>query len=234
MATRLELRTRARIRADQDNSTFADDNSYNYWLDEAAKETWYDLIQAGWPINFSFQEGTASAQLTTLGISGTVAFIRGVYRKDSGGYVELSRVQEGQRAGMLAQAGNTPTSYDVRIDPTNGPTLELLPAPGAGVIYRVEYILEHPGFLASDATVWYGPARSDELLVLSAAAKAARKEGNDQGASQLDRERLLMLEKVTNMASWFDMRNSPKIRDVGSMTKLDPFAYQVDGLDPIG
>lgn len=232
MATRLELRTRARLRADQDNSTFPDDTSYNYWLDEGAKAVWYDLIQAGWPINFSFQEGTATAQLTTLGISGTVAFIRGVYRKDNGGYVELARIQEGQRAGMLAMAGNTPTAYDVRIDPTNGPTLELLPAP-SGMTYRVEYILEHPGF-ASDSTVWYGPARSDELIVLHAAAKALRKEGDVQGAAQLDQEYAQRLEHVISMASWFDMRNPPKIRDVGSMSKLDPFAYQVDGLDPIG
>jgi hypothetical protein len=232
VATRADLRTRARIRADQTNSTFAQDTEYNYWLDEGAKETWYDLIQAGWPINFTALEGTASANPTVLGISGTVAFIRGVYRRDGNGYYELERIQEGQRAGLISPNGGTiPSCYDVRIDPTSGPVLEMLPAPSS-VQYRVEYILEHPGF-ASDSTVWYGPARSDELIVLSAAAKAMRKEGNDQGAAQLDRERALLLEKVTGMASWFDMRNPPKIRDVESMKRFaDPFRYQVDGIDP--
>ncbi len=226
MATRADMRTRARVRADQDNSTFPTDDAYNVWMDEGAKETWYDLIQAGWPVSFSSQEGTATGQFTVLGISGVVAFVRGVYRKDNGGYCELHRVPEGQRAGLLLQAGNTPAYYQVLIDPTNGPTLELLPAP-SGTLYHIDYTLEYPGF-ADDAAVWYGPARSDELIVLSAAAKGMRKEGNDQGAAQVDRERALLLEKVTGMASWFDMRNPPTIRDVNSMPRLSPFDYQVD------
>jgi hypothetical protein len=226
MATQSELRTRARIRADQDNSEFPTDTQYNYLLDEAAKETWYDLVQSGWPINFAVTNKTATgSNPITLGVSGTVAFIRGVYFISGGTYTELSRVQEGERAALMSTSGSPATHYDVRIDPTNGPVLELLPLPSSGQ-YRVEYIVEHPGLAT---TSWYGPARSDELVVLKAAAKGCRKEGNDQGAAQLDREYAILLEKVQDMGSWFNMRHSARIRDVGNPLgpTRDPFDYDV-------
>jgi hypothetical protein len=227
MATRLQIRTRARIRADQDDSTFPDDTEYNYLIDEAVKDVWYDLIQAGWPINFAAATKTATgSNPITLGISGTVAFIRGVYYINGSTFDELKRVNEGDRASLMSRTGGPATHYDVRIDPTNGPVLELLPLPSSGS-YRVEYITEHPG-LASDVTEWYGPARSDELVVLCTAAKAMRKEGNDQGAQQVTREYGYMLDKVQAMASWFDMRNSGSIRDVGPLEmQRGDFDYDV-------
>lgn len=229
MATRAQLRTRARTRADQDDSTFPSDTEYNDFLDEAAKETWYDLVQAGWPINFATVDKTAAGtNPITLGVSGTIAFIRGVSYVNGTTRHELKRLNEGDRATLESVSGTTQAShYEVRIDPTNGPVLELLPLPSSGT-YRVQYVLEHPGF-AGESTEWYGPGRSDELLVLRAAAKGCRKEGNDQGAAQLDREYLLLLEKVQNMASWFDMRNPATIRDVGNMLDVgrDPFDYDV-------
>lgn len=227
MATRSEIRTRARIRADQTNSTFPTDTEYNYLIDEAAKETWFDLVQAGWPINFSTVDKTAAgSNPITLGV-GDVAFVRGVFYVSGGAVMELDRVQEGERAALMSTSGGQATHYDVRVDPTNGAVVELLPLPSSGT-YRVHYIVEHPG-LATDGTSWYGPARSDELLVLKAAAKGCRMEGNDQGAVQLDREYAILLDKVQNMASWFNMRHSARIRDVADPLggTRDPFDYDV-------
>ncbi len=213
MATKAELRIRARTRADQDNSTFPTDTQYDLFITEAAKDTWYDLIHAGWPVNFTQVDLNPTSQTTALGVSGTVAFIRGVYRKDGGQFTELARIEEGQRAGLMSlAAGNQSSYYDVRTDPTSGPILELLPVPSGGV-YRVEYILEYPGF-ASDSTAWIGPARSDELIVLGAATKGCLKEGQKEDAQILMAERTMLLDKVTSMASWFDMRNPPRVRDV--------------------
>lgn len=232
MATRAIIRTRARIRADQTDSTFPTNAEYDYLIDEAAKEAWFDLVGSGWPINFATLDKAVATNPITLGISGTVAFIRGVYFIEGGTYHELRRVQEGDRAALMSETGAArPSQYDVRIDPTNGPVLELLPQPASGTA-RIEYILEHPGF-AADGTEWYGPARSDELIVLRAAAKAMRKEGNDQGAAQLDREYDVLLSKVQSMAGWFNMRHSAMIRDVGDPTGVSP--RSADGFDyPIG
>ena len=228
MATRATIRTRARIRADQDDSTFPDDTEYNYLIDEAAKEVWFDLVQAGWPVNFSAVDKTATGtNPITLGVSGTIAFIRGVFHNNGGVWEELDRVPEGKRAGLMSTTGASAGYYDVRVDPTNGPVLELLPLPSSGT-YRVHYILEHPGFTL-DSDVWYGPARSDELVVLKAAAKGCRKEGNDQGAAVLDQEFAILMTKVQNMAGWFNMRHSVSIRDVGDSTagRRDGFDYDV-------
>jgi hypothetical protein len=227
MTTRAQIRTFARTRADQDDATFPSDTEYNLYIDSAAKEVWFDLIQAGWPINFAVANKTATGtNPITLGISGTVAFIRGVYRVNGGRYEELHRVNEGHRAGLMTTGDAS--HYDVRIDPTNGPVLELLPLPSSGT-YRVEYILEHPGFDA-DGTSWYGPARSDDLIVLKAAAWGCRKEGNDQGAAQLDREYVVLLDKVQTMAARFDMKNGHSIRDVADPignARRDSFDYDV-------
>jgi hypothetical protein len=226
MATRAQLRTRARTRADQDDSTFPSDTEYNDWLDEAAKEVWYDLIQAGWPINFSEASKTATgSNPLALGVTG-VAFVRGVFRLSSGRYIELARLNEGDRGTLMGRSGDA-SYYNVRIDPALGAVVELLPLPSSGT-YVIQYVPEHPGF-AADATEWYGPARSDELLTLKAAAKGCRKEGNDQGAMALDREYLMLLDKVQSMSSWFDMRNAATVRDVVDPigARKDPFDFDV-------
>lgn len=218
MATRSDLRTRARLRADQDASTFPTDTQFNYWIDEACREVFYDLVRAGWPI--SFYSGTVAAAASFLTLSGAfaetnpVAFIRGVYCVQGGTYHELKRLNEGDRAGLYSSTGaSMPSHYDVRIDASDGIGVEILPYV-AGATIRVEYVREHAG-LAADNVPWLGPARSDELIVLRTAQKAMRKEGNDQGAAQLDREYQYLQQCVQDMASWTNMRHSATIRDVG-------------------
>lgn len=225
MATRETLRTLARIRADQTDSTFPTDTEYNYLLDLAAREVWYDLLGAGWPLNFSVASLSLGSNPVTLG-AGTVAAIRGVFYNSGGRWVELPRLNEGDRARYLSSTG-TPAAYDVRIDPTNGAVVEVLPEQTSGTV-RVEYISEYAGF-ASDAATWFGPARSDELIVLRAAAKGMRKEGNDQGAVQLDREYAMLFDTVTRLASWFNLRHATLIRDVGDplAARRDDFDYEV-------
>ncbi len=213
MATRADIRTRARIRADQDNSTFPTDTQYNYLIDEAAKEVWYDLIRAGWPIRFSTTSFvTAGSQMTLLGVSG-VAFVRGVYFQQGGNVTELPRIQEGDRAALYSNQGNLPSGYNVHVA-ANGTHIEVLPIT-SGCTILVEYVSEYAGF-TNDGDTWFGPARSDELIVLKAAMKACRKEGNDQGARFLEGEYAYLQQCVQDLASWTNMRHSATIRDVGN------------------
>lgn len=233
MATRLDIRNRARVKADQDNSTFPSDTQYNDWIDAKAKDVWWDMVQAGWPVNFTTVTLTANgARTLSLGASGTVAMVRGVFRQDAGGnFTELQRLQEGQRAGLLSYTGLQADYYDVLLDPTSGPVIELLPVPSGGT-FRVDYVLDYPGF-ASDSTVWYGPSRTDELIVLLVAAEGLTKEGDVQGAAALEAKADKLREKIQETASWLDARNPARVRDVESMRRFaDPFAYQVDGLLP--
>lgn len=223
MATRADLRTRARVRADQDNSTFPTDTQYNLFIDEAAKEVWYDLIRAGWPPSFSaatlaLPAVPSTAGVVTLstdaGVSVAVAFVRGVFCQVGGTWYELKRLNEGDRADLYSVTGTQPTHYDVRVSADDGIQVEFLPYV-AGVQVRIEYVKEHPGF-ASDVVQWKGPARSDELIVLRAAQKGMRKEGNDQGAAMVDREYQYLQQCVADLASWTNMRHAATIRDVGN------------------
>lgn len=232
MATRLQIRDRARVRADQDGSTFPTDAQYNDIIDSAAKEVWYALIQSGWPISFTAKTAALSLSFMPLAtgffVTDTVAFIRGVYAIVGGTYIPLKRINEGDRASLMSSTGASyPTHYDIRIDASAGIGVEFLPYV-AGTQVRVEYVAEYPGFV-NDASVWPGPARSDELVVLRAAAAGMRKEGNDQGAAQLDREYAQLLEQVQNMASWVDMRNPATITNVNSGFSIArmPFDYEV-------
>lgn len=228
--TRAQLRTKARQRADQNASTFPTDTQYNEFLDEAAAEVWYDLVQAGWPINFSTVSKTATNNaFIALGVSGTVAFIRGVFFYDGTSYFELRRLNEGDRAGLLSVPGTDRAShYEYRIDATSGPGIELLPRVSAGT-YKVDYILEHPGF-SGESDSWYGPGRSGELVAIRAAVKGCRKEGNSQGAAELEREYAVLLSQVQAMASWSDMRNAASIRvvaDAGIKPARDAFDFDI-------
>lgn len=218
MATRADLRTRARVRADQDNSTFPTDTQFNYWLDAAGKETWYDLARSGWPLGGEAASATISSSGLCrfdgeLSVTDPVAFVTGVYRLVGGTYTELKRLNEGDRAALMSSQGSEPCYYDLFYHPSEGLVIQLYPMAGAQVL--VQYVSEWPGFSADDS-VWRGPARSDELIVLKAAAKACRKEGNDQGAAQLDREYLMLLQSVQELASWTNMRHPATIRDVGN------------------
>jgi hypothetical protein len=226
MATRADIRGLARIRADQDSSTFPTDTQYNTLIDFAARRVWRDLIKAGWPVNFSSVDKAATGTNPITLASGTVAFIAGVYRVEGSTVTELRRLNEGDRDSLSSQTG-TAEFYNVVYDPTNGACLELFPIPSSGT-YRVKYLTSFGSF-ANDAATWPGPDGSDEMLAVKAAAAGCRKEGNDQGAKQLDDEYADLLVNMQELAAAFDLRNPPTIRDVGGglLGRRDPFDYDV-------
>ncbi len=229
MATLASIRTAARIRADQDASTFPTDAQYTVLIDSSAKEVWFDLFQAGWPLKGASETITPSSQYTSLAATG-VAFIKNVYRVEGGQYHELPRIQEGSRAALMSTQDRRGQAYQALIT-ASGYSIEILPA-SAGYSYLVEYVAEYPGF-SGESDTWYGPARSDELIVLKAAMKACRKEGNDQGAQFLAQEYAELKQTVQNMANWFNMRNAATIRDVGDPIRGNsvrlPGDYDVNG-----
>lgn len=235
LPTRATLRTNARARADQDSSDFPTDAQYNVYLDDAAREVWWDLRVAGWPVNFSSLTFTATgASFYPFALAGQVASIHGVYYISGQDQYPLHRVNEGNRAS-LRSTSFTPAGfagfYDPRIDPSTGPGIELLPAPASGS-YKVDYILEHPGFFG-DSDAWYGPARSDSLVTIRAAYYAVKKEGPARlgEAQDLLQEYKEMLQKVTESATWFDARNPMQIRDVSSERSRFMFDYPIAGPD---
>lgn len=230
MAARLELRTRARTRADQTNSTFSTDASYNFWIDEACKEVWGDLLQAGWPLDYVTATITATGAATyAVGAGVNIFGIVGVFYTQGLDTYELKRVNQGNIASLRSQQAqsNRAGFYELRVSATSGLVIELYPRPTSGT-YTVNYSPDHPG-LPSDVSIWYGPNRSDELVCLKVAAKALHQEGMDQDSIVLETEYTQLLAKVQNQATWLDMRNPAMIRDVRSQPSLSAFDFPVAG-----
>lgn len=66
MATLLAMRTRARTTADQESATFPTDAQYDLWMNEAMREVWYDLVTAGWPVDYTTATITATGAASYL------------------------------------------------------------------------------------------------------------------------------------------------------------------------
>lgn len=227
---RANLRSRARIRADQDSSNFPTDAQYNLILDECGKTIFYDLIQAGWPVTPTSQTIVANgASAYTLNSGDPLHSITEVYANVNGTVYPVPRADEQRMAdyrSVTAAGQPFAAAYRPFVDMALGPRIEFLPTPPSGS-YQVFYINEWPGF-TNDADVWRGPARSDELIVLMAAAKACRKEGEVRDAEALEDEYGKLFVRVMNAASGFDARNVPKVRDVEGDLRRDAFDYLVD------
>lgn len=228
--TRTELRTRARIRADQDQSDFPTDVAYNYYLAEAYREVWSDLLGAGWPVNYTSQTVplTGAAQYAIAAGAG-VKSVLGVYWISGTSRFELKRLDQSFKAQVLSAVNNQPLYYELMLDPAAGTVFRFYPLIAAGSV-QVDYIPDPVAFVI-DSDLWYGPAMSDELLVIRAAVKAVLKEGRTADAGALETEYRRLLEKVTAQASWVDQRNTPVIRDVNRNPTRDPFAY-TDAVGP--
>lgn len=228
--SRSQLRTRARLRANQDGATKPSDDSYNIWLNECLQKVWYDLLGAGWVPEYQQATFVATGVTNQLAGGDSIATVLGVFWQCGGAYIELPRIQEGQRASLMSQGSGTPAGYRVFASATDGLAVEILP-PSVGQTFVVNYIPEQLD-MSTDLDAWRGPARADELIVLCTAAKAMRYEGNDQGAAQVDKEYYDLLPTVLAFASMLDGRNAPTIRDVGPTAGLgrpqrDPFDYDV-------
>lgn len=224
MATRLELRTRARIRADQDGADFPTDTHYNGYLDEAGREAFADLVMSGWPIDYSTSTVTTNGTTRTYAFGGADSVFAAtmVYTNFGNQFTELRRINPGHMAALrtTGASGGFSRFYEVRTG-VAGAVIEFFPRV-AGT-YFVDYIADFPGF-TNDSSIWQGPPRSDELIVLKSAAKGVRKEGRIPDARALDDEYSQLLLKVKELASWYDMRNPAEIRD--SRPLAEPFNFR--------
>lgn len=243
LPTLATIRTGAQIRADHDSSDFPTQAQYNILCSDAAREVWWDLRQAGFPVNFATSTFTANGTTfypvtgMTPAVTTQVASVHGAYYLLGTDYYPLHRINEGKRAGLRSssyQPSGFSGFYDVRYDPTLGLGIELLPPPQSGT-YVIDYIAEHPG-LALDTDTWYGPAGSDVLVSLKAAYFAVKKEG---AARMSEAQGLLadykdLLQSVTSRATWLDMRNPAQVRDINSELGRYSFDYPLAGPDPVG
>ena len=228
MATRDQIRDRARIRADQDKSQFPTDAQYDLIVDACSRTIFNDLVAAGWPVKRTVETVTLTGATSyPINFGDPVNSVTHVYLLQGGQAIELKRVNEADVAGSRSSlATGVYPEYEVSVDMSAGPVVQFFPSNATGTV-KVEYVPEWTGFIGG-SSVWYGPSHSDELIVLMAAAAGARKEGETSDARALDDEYRALWERVIAHASRFDGRGLPRIRDVETRTYVsDPFDYEV-------
>ena len=190
-------------------------------------------MAAGWPANFSTTTVTANGTGPyQIAAGAPVLGVRAVFYNFGGQFWPLRRINPGKEALLRSLNNQTQYAsfYEVRQDVSQGTVVEIFPTMAQGT-YRVDYIPDFTGF-ASDGALWQGPPRSDELVVLAAAAKMCKKEQNDALAKEIMAERAELFRKVTAAASWLDMRNPAQIRDEASWSSRTTFDYPVAGPSP--
>lgn len=231
MPTVTELEARARVRADQDQSTFPTSAQYLSLISDAAEELWNRMVAAGSkPAQTATPITATGAASYTIGTN--VLTVLSVERHEGTERVPLARAQEEELPWLRGLSAGQAERYDLVGGATTALSLELFPNPTSGS-YTVRYIPRFTRFTAGTDN-WYGSPRSDEYIVVSTAIKALRKEGDD--ARDLARELDAIFEDVVRMAPWQDAQHPGRVADRrfhGHFRR--PFDYPVfHGWDPWG
>jgi hypothetical protein len=225
MATRLTLRTNARIRADQDNSTFPSDAAYNMYIDRGAGYVWRKLVHAGWKPDRTILTVTATGANPALyTLAADVSIVHSVDRVDGATRTPIPRVKPEELAGLLTQGTGPALRYELVGGATTTMQIEFWPRPASGA-YEVRYTKRFAGFTA-DGDIWNGPDGSDELIELYAAMLGTQKENGDAG--DLQRMWTERYTEVCAIAGFTDAKGVQTVRDArGENPGTDPFSYNV-------
>lgn len=183
-ATRAQLLDRAAIRADMDSSGFPTTDQRIVTLNEQVASLWAWMLNANYPakrtvVSITATQGGGPYSLALPNLFRVVAVRDARYPGSSlQGWVkranDLERSFVNGSAWYPMEQMVSNVCYDLEVDPATGPSIRLIPPSTTGP-FTVECLTEHPG-LPDDTSVWYGPAPSDEVLVLRTAAAWREKE----------------------------------------------------------
>lgn len=208
--TLLNLRTRARDRANQENSLFVSDSVYNSYINYAISDL-RDIITSKVGEDYF---ATASSYVMTAGQE-TANLPNDFYKLlwveilgDDGNYYQIKRFEIAERPvnAFNLYAPWTEVKYRLRADnlwlqPVNSVT---------GRNIRLWYV-PLATTLSSDSDILNGYNGWDEYVILQAARKALVKE--EQDVSDIDRELLVFNQRLEAMAPNRDQAQPMRIYD---------------------
>ena len=208
--TLLQIRTRARERADMVNSSFITDSELNGYISASYAELYDILIQSGL-IYF-----TPTAQ-TITGVAGTENYALpsdyygtvSVSRKSGNDYFPVVEYMITEREQYENSGNNNSVAYSVQ-----GANLSLLPTPSGGT-YRHIYIPAPVDLTASvDGTTIDGVSGWEEYIVVDAARKMLQKE--ESSTTGVERDLMRLKERIEEMAQNRAWSTPRRVTDVQS------------------
>lgn len=216
MSTRAEIRSLARIKADQTNSTFPTDVEYNLLIDEAGRSVWRKLIKLGWNPSRSSTVITANGA-SIYNVAANTHIVVAVHRVEGTTRTRLPLIKPEEWETYLSMSNGPAMAYEV----TNGVTGQLsilfYPRPTSGS-YEVWFQETFPGF-ANDASTWAGPQGSADLIAVGAAIQGLQKEGAD--TRELKDEFAEKYAEVCEDAGLLNSQNPATVRDVRNPSSID-------------
>lgn len=208
--TLANLRTRARDRANMENSTFVSDSIFNSYINYSISEL-RDIITSKVGEDYF---ATSSSSTLTAGqesVSLPADFYKLLWVEvlvDGTNYAKLSRFEVSEQPaapyGLVRPYLNL--KYRLRAD-----SLWLMPASSTGGETIRMWYVPLPTALSADGDTLNGYNGWDEFVVLKSARKALVKE--EQDVSQIDNELAVLYQRIESMAPNRDQAQPMRIQD---------------------
>lgn len=212
--TRLDIRTRAKRRADMENSTFVSDAEWNDYINEEIASL-HDMVI------LTYRDYVQKSVLITLVVDKEDYELPADFYKERAVYYlegDTRYLLDPFMANEIADYQiNTYAQYlRYRI---MGNSIWFAPEPNAAATIEFWYIPQAPKLTSdSDEVAYYVVSGWEEFVVLGAAIKALEKEESLEQANALLRQRERVLNRITQSAIIRQAGKPQKIQDVYSMT----------------
>lgn len=212
--TLLQLKTRAREKADMVNSQFVSDSELLSYINNSYSEL-YDILVSRFEDYYTEETSvTISPGSSTIPVPNDFYKLRGLDRNQSGNsYYSVHKYNwkaRNRRNNQLYRTsfGRLDLSYRLVKD-----SIRILPEDSAPGTYRLWYIPTYTP-LAADTDVLDGVNGFDEYIVIDVAMKMLLKEESD--VSVLIAQKKAMMQRIEEMSQQRDADNPEVISDVSS------------------
>lgn len=205
-----ELRRRAKVRADMEDSDFVTDAEWNSFINTAADEL-YDILVTKFEDDYvSDSPFTASGVTTSVSVPATFYKLLSVDVQATGKWVKLRRFNREERNTLrnLASASACDSRYQLR-----GSAVIFYPGLPNGTAGSIEFIPKRTALSGESDSVDFGGGW-EEHIVLTAAIMALSKEESDISALTLEKQSVRA--RIDATAPNRDAAEPPRVRDVES------------------
>lgn len=212
--TLLQLRTRARQRADAVNSTFVTDSELTNLINLGLSEL-YDLVVSSFEDYFTISTTLTVASGNTVALPVTFYKLRGLDYNNNGSYQSVREFSFNERNSSSPSTLYWTRQYTVpRKYRIVGDNLLLQPESQSTGLYRLWYV-PAPTFLVTDADVIPESLSKfgwDDYIVLWAAERMLSKE--ESPITDVVAERMQVAGRIAKMASDRQVDQSETVQDV--------------------
>lgn len=225
MATLLELRTRARQRADMVNSQFVTDAELNTYINIGLTEL-YDIVVSAFEDYFTTNVNFTVTTGDTYTLPADFYKLRALDFSSNGSWIACKEFQFNERNNSQTGINWINGTGPVRSYRIMGDSLLLQPTASATGLYRLWYVPSQVALTTDGQSIPSALSRFgwDEYIVLLAAERMLSKE--ESSITDVRNERTELQNRITQMAANRQVDQSSVIQDVTSVWTSNRWLYE--------